>query len=103
MLKTPELPIISISAGVLSLSMVNGVNIPVDFRNMIKNRTKGMKSIISGIAGVDAMGNNINVELGDVTPHMIIFGNTGTGKTVTIMTIIYSIMAAVYSKQLKYY
>lgn len=101
MLKTPDLPIISISAGVLSLSMVNGVNIPVDFRNMIKNRTKGMKSIISGIAGVDAMGNNINVELGDVTPHMILFGKTGTGKTVTIMTILYSVMAAVDPTQLK--
>src|SRR5699024_5354006 len=80
MLKTPDLPIISISAGVLSLSMVNGVNIPVDFRTMIKNRPRGMKSIISGIAGVDALGNNINVELGDVTPHMMLFGQTGKGK-----------------------
>lgn len=101
MLKTPDLPIISISAGVLSLSMVNGVNIPVDFRKMITNRTRGMKSIISGIAGVDAMGKNIYVELGNVTPHMILFGKTGTGKTVTIMTILYSIMSAVDPTQLK--
>lgn len=101
MLKTQDLPIISISAGVLSISMVNGVNIPVDFRSMIKNRPRGMRSIISGIAGVDAMGNNISVELGDVTPHMILFGKTGTGKTVTIMTILYSVMAAVDPTQLK--
>src|SRR5699024_4252911 len=101
MLKTPDLPIISISAGVLSLSMVNGVNIPVDFRTMIKNRPRGMKSIISGIAGVDALGNNINVELGDVTPHMMLFGQTGKGKTVTIMTILYSVMSAVDPTQLK--
>lgn len=101
MLKTPDLPIISISAGVLSVSIVNGVNIPVDFRKMISNRQKGMKSLISGIAGVDAMGENIYVELGDKVPHMILFGKTGTGKTVTIMTILYSIMSSVDPSKLK--
>lgn len=101
MLKTPDLPVISISAGVLSVSIVNGVNIPVDFRKMIENRPKGMKSLISGIAGVDAMGENIYVELGDKVPHMILFGKTGTGKTVTIMTILYSIMSSVDPSKLK--
>lgn len=101
MLKTPDLPIISISAGVLSVSIVNGVNIPVDFRKMTENRPKGMKTLISGMAGVDAMGNNIYAELGDDTPHMMLFGKTGTGKTVTIMTILYSIMSAVDPTQLK--
>lgn len=100
-LKTPELPIISVNAGILSVSLINGVNIPVDFSNMIQSRKKGMKSIISGIAGVDALGNNIYVELGDTIPHMMLFGATGWGKTVTIMNIIYSVMSAVSPDMLK--
>lgn len=94
MLKTSDIPIITTVAGMLSVSMVNGVNIPVDFRRMVQERDKGMKSIISGIAGVDAMGNNILIELGDRVPHAMLFGTTGSGKTVTIMSILYSVMAA---------
>lgn len=101
MLKISDIPIIRVSAGVLSLTMVNGVNIPVDFRDMILNRKKGMPSLISGIAGVDALGKNIYFELGDKNPHAMLFGKTGTGKTVTIMTIIYSIMSAVSPDDLK--
>ncbi|EPM6858968.1 FtsK/SpoIIIE domain-containing protein [Enterococcus faecalis] len=101
MLKTPEIPIIGISAGILTVSLVNGVNIPVDFTKMIRTRKKGMKSIITGIAGVDALGNNIYVELGDTIPHMMLFGATGQGKTVTMMTILYSVMSAVDPTMLK--
>lgn len=95
LLRIKDLPIIGVSAGILSVSMTNGVNIPVDFREMINTRDRGMKSLISGIAGVDALGKNIYVELGDTVPHMMLFGATGRGKTVTIMTILYSIMSAV--------
>lgn len=101
MLKTENTPVLTVSAGILSLSVLNGVNIPVDFRAMLKNRSKGMKSIISGIAGVDAMGNNIIVELGDKVPHAMLFGTTGSGKTVTIMSILYSIMSANDPSRLK--
>lgn len=102
MLHTPDIPIISVSAGMLSISLANQqhgsekpINIPVDFAEMVKNREKGMKGLISGIVGVDALGKNIYAELGDTNPHMAIFGKTGSGKTVTIMNIIYSIMDAV--------
>ena len=96
-----DVPVITIHAGKLEISMVNGVNIPVDFRDMIQNRAKGVANIISGLAGVDALGNNITFELGDRTPHAILFGKTGTGKTVTIMTILYSIMSATDPDHLK--
>lgn len=95
LLRIKDLPIIGVSAGVLSVSMTNGVNIPVDFRDMINTRNKGMKTLMTGIAGVDALGKNIYVELDDTVPHMMLFGATGRGKTVTIMTILYSIMSAV--------
>ena len=101
MLKTSDVPIVSVVAGRLSLTMVNGVNIPVDFREMILNRDKGMNTIISGIAGVDALGNNIMVELGDKVPHAMLFGKTGTGKTVTLMDILYSVMDAVDPSMLR--
>lgn len=39
--------------------------------------------------------------LGDRVPHAILFGKTGTGKTVTIMTIIYSIMDAMSPDDVK--
>ncbi|STE38131.1 FtsK/SpoIIIE domain-containing protein [Enterococcus mundtii] len=101
LLKTNDIPMIEVRAGILSISMVNGVKIPVDFRRMIETREKGLRSIISGIAGVDAMGNNILVELGDTTPHCMLFGATGRGKTVTIMNILFSVMAAVDPTMLK--
>lgn len=100
-LRTNEVPVISVNAGILSVSLVNGVNIPVDFREMIQSRKKGMKSIISGIAGVDALGNNIYVELGDTIPHLMLFGATGWGKTVTILNIVFSVMSAVSPDMLK--
>lgn len=100
-LRTNELPMISVNAGILSVSIVNGVNIPVDFSEMILSRKKGMKSIISAIAGVDALGNNIYVELVDNMPHLMLFGATGWGKTVTIMNIVYSAMSAISPDRLK--
>lgn len=100
-LKTNDLPIIEAKAGKISVAMVNGVNIPVDFRDMIQNRKKGMNTIISGMAGVDALGNNIYVELGDMLPHIMLFGATGFGKTVTIFNIAYSIMSAVDPSMLR--
>lgn len=101
LLKTKDIPMVEVRAGILSVSMVNGVKIPVDFRKMIANREKGLRSIISGVAGVDAMGNDIVVELGDTTPHCMLFGATGKGKTVTIMNILFSVMDAVDPSMLK--
>jgi DNA segregation ATPase FtsK/SpoIIIE and related proteins len=100
-LKVNDIPTIRVAAGMLELTMVNGVSIPVDFRNMIETRKQGMPGIISGMAGVDALGNNIYIELGDKNPHGMLFGKTGTGKTVTIMTILYSIMDAVDPSMLR--
>lgn len=94
-------PIITLQAGTLKISMNNGVNIPVSFSDMIKNRKKGASCIISGMAGVDAMNKPIYFELGDKNPHAILFGETGTGKTVTIFTIIYSVMSATDPKHLR--
>lgn len=107
MLKTASEPIITLSAGVLTVSITNQgtdgqpINIPVSFADMIRNREKGMKNIITGMAGVDAFGKNIYVELGDSMPHMMLFGATGRGKTVTIMDILYSIMDAVTPDDLR--
>ncbi|MGX5378238.1 FtsK/SpoIIIE domain-containing protein [Ligilactobacillus sp. LYQ135] len=100
-LRIDDKPIIQMKAGILTLSMNNGVNIPVSFTNMIKERKKGVSCIISGMAGVDAMQRPIYFELGDKNPHAILFGKTGTGKTVTIFTIIYSIMSATDPKHLR--
>lgn len=94
-------PIITLQAGILKVALNNGVNIPVSFTNMIKERKKGASCIISGMAGVDAMQKPIYFELGDKNPHAILFGKTGTGKTVTIFTIIYSIMSATDPKHLR--
>lgn len=101
MLKIEDIPAIRMEAGVLSINLVNGVNIPIDFRAMINSRPKGIADIISGLVGVDALGKPILFELGDRVPHAILFGKTGTGKTVTIMTIIYSIMDAMSPDDVK--
>lgn len=101
MLKIEDTPQMTVSAGVLSLTVTNGVKIPIDFSKMISNRKKGIAQIISGIAGVDAMGENIDFDLGDSTPHAILYGKTGTGKTVSIMDIVYSIMDAVDPSMLR--
>ncbi|MBC1914208.1 cell division protein FtsK [Listeria booriae] len=101
MLKTTDTPIITISANMLSVSLINGVTIPVDFRQMILQREKGLPSIITGIFGVDAMGNNVYGSLGDIIPHLMLFGATGQGKTVTIMAFLYSVMSAVDPTKLK--
>lgn len=100
-LKTSDIPIIRTTKGHLLVTMVNGVNIPVDFREMIEKRPKGVPEIISGLAGLDAMGNVIDFVLGDKNPHAMLFGKTGTGKTVLIMNILYSIMSATDPKHLK--
>ena len=92
-LRIHEKPIITLSAGILSVSMPNDVNIPVYFTDMIKKRSKGASSIISGLIGEDALGRPITFELGDSTPHAIIFGKTGTGKTVLILSLLYTIMS----------
>lgn len=94
-------PIITLSAGILSISMNNGVNIPVSFTDMINKRSKGASCIISGMLGMDAMNKPIYFELGDKNPHAILFGKTGTGKTVTIFTILYSIMSATDPQHLR--
>src|SRR5699024_7705581 len=88
--------------GNLLVTMVNGVNIPVDFREMIQKRPKGIPEIASGIAGLDAMGNIIDFILGDKIPHAMLFGKTGTGKTVLIMDIVYSMMSAMDPDHLKF-
>lgn len=101
LLHVKDKPIITLQAGTLKISMNNGVNIPVSFTDMIKKRKKGTSCIISGMAGVDAMNKPIYFELGDKNPHAILFGKTGTGKTVTIFTIIYSVMSATDPEHLK--
>ncbi|KRL79213.1 FtsK/SpoIIIE domain-containing protein [Ligilactobacillus equi] len=107
-LKVAGEPIISSSAGMLTVSIANQrvgatepINIPVDFAEMVKKRDKGMKTLISGIAGVDALGEVIYVELGDANPHMAIFGQSGSGKTVTIMNILFSMMNSVTPEDVK--
>lgn len=101
LLKTTDIPIIRTQKGQLLVTMVNGVNIPVDFREMIQKRPKGMPAIISGVAGLDAMGNIIDFVLSDKIPHAMLFGKTGTGKTVLIMDILYSVMSATDPNHLK--
>lgn len=101
-----EKPIITLQAGILEVSMPNvtkdgPINIPVSFADMIRHRKQGASCIISGMAGVDALGNPIYFELGDKNPHAILFGKTGTGKTVTIFTILYSVMSATDPDHLK--
>lgn len=102
LLRTTDIPIIRTQQGNLLVTMVNGVNIPVDFREMIQKRPKGIPEIASGIAGLDAMGNIIDFILGDKIPHAMLFGKTGTGKTVLIMDIVYSMMGAMDPDHLKF-
>lgn len=101
LLRTTDVPIIRTTKGQLLVTMVNGVNIPIDFKAMIEKRPKGIPEIMSGIAGEDAMGNLIDFILGDKVPHAMLFGKTGTGKTVLLMNIIYSMMSATDPTHLK--
>lgn len=101
MLKAEDTPQMTVNAGILRFTMVNGVNIPIDFAKSMRERKRGISEIISGIAGVDAMGKNIEFNLGDTTPHAILYGKTGTGKTVSIMDIVYSMMDAVDPSMLR--
>lgn len=100
-LRVNEKPIITLRAGVLSVSMPNGVNIPVSFTDMIKKRSKGTPTLISGLIGEDALGKPLTFELGDSIPHCIIFGKTGTGKSVLIESLLYTIMSATDPTHLK--
>ncbi|MBS0936616.1 FtsK/SpoIIIE domain-containing protein [Lactiplantibacillus plantarum] len=89
-----DIPQLQVNAGVLSLTMDNGVNIPIDFRDMLTQRPAGLGSTISGIVGIDNFGKNIVFELNDHAPHAMIFGKTGVGKTRLLLVLLYSIMAA---------
>lgn len=109
MLKIPLEPIITLSSGILSISVANQrpgaekpINIPVDFAEMIRNRKKGMNTLVSGVIGVDALGNDIYVELGGLYSHMAIFGATGMGKSVTLFNLAYSIMDSVTPEDVKF-
>lgn len=100
-LRINEKPIITLRAGILSVSLDNGVNIPVSFTDMIKKRSKGASTIISGLIGEDALGTPLTFELGDSMPHCIIFGKTGTGKSVLILSALFSIMSGTDPTHLK--
>lgn len=101
LLRLNSKPIITLDAGLLKVSIDNNISIPVSFTDMIKRRKTGVSNIISGIAGIDPMGEPIYFELGDKNPHVMVFGKTGTGKTVLIMSILYSIMSATDPKHLR--
>jgi S-DNA-T family DNA segregation ATPase FtsK/SpoIIIE len=101
LLRIKKKPIVSLEAGCLKVSIDNGVNIPVSFADMIRKRKKGASCIVSGICGLDAMGKLIYFDLDDHNPHVMLFGKTGTGKTVLIMNILYSIMSATDPKHLR--
>lgn len=100
-LRIKSKPIIKLNAGQLSVSIDNGVNIPISFADMIKRRKQGVSNIISGMVGIDAMGEPIYFELGDKNPHAMFFGKTGTGKTVSLEDILYSVMDATDPKHLR--
>lgn len=101
LLRLNSKPIITLEAGSLKVSVDNDIRIPVSFVDMIMRRKKGVSNIISGIAGIDPMGEPVYFELGDKNPHIMIFGKTGTGKTVLIMSILYSIMSATDPEHLR--
>lgn len=100
-LRIKSKPIIKLNAGQLSVSIDNEVNIPISFADMIKRRKQGVSNIISGMVGIDAMGEPIYFELGDKNPHAMFFGKTGTGKTVSLEDILYSVMDATDPKHLR--
>lgn len=101
-----QTPTVTLSAGILSVSIVNtgkgSATIPVSFADMIRHRRMGSSTPLAGISGLDALGNPIYFELnmGDM-PHAMLFGNTGSGKTVTIFDILYSMMDASSPDELK--
>ena len=101
LLRIKKKPIVNLEAGCLKVSVDNGINIPVSFADMIRKRKKGASCIVSGICGVDAMGKLIYFDLDDHNPHVMLFGKTGTGKTVLIMNILYSIMSATDPEHLR--
>lgn len=100
MLHIQEVPIITLKAGILEVSINNGINIPVSFVDMVK-KNKPSKNIIHGMLGMDAMNEPIYFDLGDKVPHASFYGKTGTGKTVTIFTVLYSVMSQTDPKHLR--
>ena len=93
-------PMIRASTNTLEITIDNDVNIPVDFRRLILRR-KNLPAVISAVAGADMLGNPIDFELGARTPHAILFGRAGSGKTSMITAILYSIMNTMSPDKLK--
>lgn len=88
--------------GILTVSRATGVMIPVSFDDMVNRHPKTAKNVISGVVGLDALGNPVLAELGDGNPHAMLFGKTGSGKTVTIMAYLFSLMHFRSPNELKF-
>lgn len=80
----------------LDLSLV-----PEDFATMIRKHKPTSSCVISGVAGLDDEGNPIPFELGDEHPHALVFGKTGTGKSILLLNILFSIMSATDPQHLR--
>lgn len=80
----------------LDLSLV-----PEEFATMIRRRKPTSSCVISGVAGTDDAGNPIPFELGDEHPHALVFGKTGTGKSVLLLNLLFSIMSATDPQHLR--
>lgn len=80
----------------LDLSLV-----PEEFATMIRRRKPTSSCVISGVAGTDDQGNPIPFELGDKYPHALVFGKTGTGKSVVLLNLLFSIMSSTDPQHLR--
>lgn len=97
-------PSISILAPIPN-SMNAGVDVPNPIRGMV-----GLKDVLSNMSydmpilyvgiGKDSIGRNVGINLAE-TPHMLVAGSTGTGKSVCMNTLIISLIMHAKPDELK--
>jgi len=91
-LGVPSLRIVKATSGSMRVGfeIENGVRLPVDFKALVENIPKDMALPI--ILGEDTYGRGLYRDLADM-PHLLVAGQTGSGKSVFMVSILSTLCA----------